>query len=220
MKKTHSRVCSKSGKPNAHSGLPRKNAEQEHERRRKESHDDIKRRVYALFTMEDEYERGRLFEELLNEWCAHEGILVRESFRITGDKDKRTIEQIDGLVEVGGHLYIVEAKWWKSNLRTKRRRSTCHARVYAWRRPRLIYRKSRLHRCRDTRRVSRVDAKGDRTRDDRGAFQRCDRGAFSYSMDRRQGERGNGRAHAVQALPSPIQRRMIIFCVTQRLCPR
>jgi hypothetical protein len=99
--------------------LAQKGAEQELERRKKLRHDDIKRRLYALFTMEDEYERGRLFEVLLNDWCAHEGILVKESFRITGDKDRRTIEQIDGLIEIGGHLYVVEIKWWKSNLGPK-----------------------------------------------------------------------------------------------------
>lgn len=41
-----------------------------------------------------------------------DGILIRESFRRSGQKGK-TVEQIDGAVEITSHLYLVEAKWHK-----------------------------------------------------------------------------------------------------------
>lgn len=96
--------------------LAHQKAELEKTQRKARERDEIKSRLYALFTMRDEYERGKAFEVLLNDWCRHEDILVRESFRIKGNHDDRTVEQIDGVIEISGNLYIVEVKWWKSAL--------------------------------------------------------------------------------------------------------
>src|SRR5207244_1498117 len=38
-------------------------------------------------------------------------ILVRESFRVVEGKALGVVEQIDGVVELEGALYLVEAKW-------------------------------------------------------------------------------------------------------------
>jgi restriction system protein len=99
--------------------IAKEHSKVEEARRKAEAREDIKRRLFALFTLADEYERGRLFESVLNDWFKHEGISVRESFRLTGDVDNRTFEQIDGAVDVDGHLYIVEVKWWKKALGPK-----------------------------------------------------------------------------------------------------
>ncbi|TAM56572.1 restriction endonuclease [bacterium] len=99
--------------------LARQNAELEREKQRASKREDIKSRLYKLFTMQDEYERGKTFEVLLNDWCNFEEILVRESFRITGNRNNRTVEQVDGVIEVKGQIYVVEAKWWKNLLGPK-----------------------------------------------------------------------------------------------------
>ncbi len=44
---------------------------------------------------------------------AHD-ILVREAFTIKGHCGEGVIEQIDGLIELDGHLYLVEMKWWNA----------------------------------------------------------------------------------------------------------
>ncbi len=66
--------------------------------------------------MSDEYARGYAIEGLLNQWFQFEGISIREPFRLVGDVTQRTVEQIDGVVSVEGHVYLVEIKWWKQNL--------------------------------------------------------------------------------------------------------
>jgi restriction endonuclease Mrr len=41
---------------------------------------------------------------------------VREAFTLTGDTGEGILEQIDGVVEIDGHIYFIEAKWWKESL--------------------------------------------------------------------------------------------------------
>jgi predicted helicase len=47
-----------------------------------------------------------------------EGILIREAFTNKGRCGEGVIEQIDGLIEIDGQLYLVEAKWWNTSLGT------------------------------------------------------------------------------------------------------
>ena len=39
-------------------------------------------------------------------------LLVREAFPVRGEPGEGIIEQIDGVVEINGDLYLVEMKWW------------------------------------------------------------------------------------------------------------
>ena len=55
--------------------------------------------------------RGRLLEKAANELFRAHGILVRESFRVVDDKDPGVVEQIDGVIELDGLVYLVEMKW-------------------------------------------------------------------------------------------------------------
>lgn len=43
-------------------------------------------------------------------------ILVRESFTLTGNEAQGIVEQIDGVIQLDGHLYLVEVKWWDKPL--------------------------------------------------------------------------------------------------------
>lgn len=51
---------------------------------------------------------------MLNRLFSSYEILVREAFSIKGACGEGVIEQIDGIVEIDGYLYLVEMKWWNS----------------------------------------------------------------------------------------------------------
>src|SRR4029079_18473326 len=75
--------------------------------------DSVKNELFALFKDDlDPHQRGRDLEAVLNRLFQLDGILIRESFRRKGEGG-HTIEQIDGAVEIAGHLYLVEVKWHK-----------------------------------------------------------------------------------------------------------
>jgi restriction system protein len=72
----------------------------------------IKDSLYKLFGEKDPYRRGKRLEGVLNSLFAFAGILVREAFTLKGDEGQGIVEQIDGVVEIDGSLYLVEMKWW------------------------------------------------------------------------------------------------------------
>lgn len=55
--------------------------------------------------------RGSLLEMAANNLFRAHGILVRESFRVVDDKEPGVVEQIDGVIELDGLVYLVEMKW-------------------------------------------------------------------------------------------------------------
>ena len=75
--------------------------------------ENIRQDFYQLFGMENPQERGRLLETVLNRLFDASGILIRESFRRTSEKGQGTVEQVDGVIEMDGHIYLVEMKWLK-----------------------------------------------------------------------------------------------------------
>lgn len=76
--------------------------------------DKVKTELYSLFGEQDAHRRGKMLEQALNEIFACYDILIREAFTIKGKCGEGVIEQIDGLIELEGHLYLVEMKWWNS----------------------------------------------------------------------------------------------------------
>jgi hypothetical protein len=64
-----------------------------------------------LFAEGNPQRRGKALESVLNRLFEVEGILVREAFTITGDHGEGVVEQIDGVIELDGALYLVEVKW-------------------------------------------------------------------------------------------------------------
>ena len=79
---------------------------------RKAKRDKVRADLFALFSQQDAHKRGKLLERVLNDLFACFDILVREDFTIRGNCGEGVIEQIDGLIELEGHLYLVEMKWW------------------------------------------------------------------------------------------------------------
>lgn len=76
----------------------------------------LKDELFALFAVTDAWTRGKRLEAVLNRLFKASDILVRESFTLRGDESQRIVEQIDGVVEIDGHLYLVEVKWWDPRL--------------------------------------------------------------------------------------------------------
>lgn len=76
----------------------------------------LRSELFALFGETDRHKRGKALEGILNRLFETYGILVREAFTLTGQGGEGIVEQIDGVVEMDGHLYFVEMKWWDSPL--------------------------------------------------------------------------------------------------------
>lgn len=80
-------------------------------RRKQEELTRIKNELFSLFGISDSRKRGTLLEGILNRLFEANGILIREAFELIGEDGEGTIAQIDGVIEINGHLYLVEMKW-------------------------------------------------------------------------------------------------------------
>ncbi len=80
---------------------------------RKETVNQVKNNFYALFSEPNARKRGKDLEGVLNQLFQVYGISVRDAFTVNGDDGEGIVEQIDGVIELDGHLYFVEMKWWQ-----------------------------------------------------------------------------------------------------------
>ncbi|WP_406670967.1 restriction endonuclease [Methanolobus sp. ZRKC4] len=78
----------------------------------------VKTELFSLFGQQNAQKRGKSLEKVLNDLFACYNISVRETFTIKGKCAEGIIEQIDGLIELEGHLYLVEMKWWNTPIGT------------------------------------------------------------------------------------------------------
>jgi len=85
-------------------------------RLKRQKRQNLRSELIALYQESDTQKRGKQLEGILNRFFESEGILIRESFTITGNNKEGIIQQIDGAIEVNSHLYLVEMKWWKESL--------------------------------------------------------------------------------------------------------
>jgi restriction system protein len=100
------------------SRLAEQEAQRAVEKERKQKIAAVKSKLFTLFGEADAHKRGKALESVLNALFAAYGILVREAFTVKGRCGEGVIEQIDGLVEIDGQLYLVELKWWNTTLGT------------------------------------------------------------------------------------------------------
>lgn len=84
--------------------------------KKKDELQSLKDELFGLFSMSDVWARGKKLESVLNRLFKVSEILVREAFTIRGDESQGIVEQIDGVVEIDGHLYLVEMKWWHERM--------------------------------------------------------------------------------------------------------
>jgi restriction system protein len=73
----------------------------------------IKADLFALFSTGNPRERGLELEVVVNRLFDANGILIREAFKRVGEPGQGIIEQIDGVIEMDGEIYLVEMKWLK-----------------------------------------------------------------------------------------------------------
>jgi restriction system protein len=85
---------------------------------RKAKLEQVKKDLYALFGLSDPQKRGKQLEDVLNRLFKTTGILVREAFTRVAPTGEGVIEQIDGVIEMDGEIYLVEMKWWDEPLGT------------------------------------------------------------------------------------------------------
>jgi restriction system protein len=83
-------------------------------RERREKVQAVGKDLFALFSEPDAQKRGKALEGVLNRLFGAYGMAIREAFTVKGACGDGVIEQIDGVVEIDGDLYLVEMKWWKS----------------------------------------------------------------------------------------------------------
>ena len=67
--------------------------------------------LFAVFAEPDAIRRAKVLEGILNRLFEACGMLVRDSFTVKGACGEGIIEQIDGVVETDGDLYLVEMNW-------------------------------------------------------------------------------------------------------------
>ena len=72
----------------------------------------IRDEFYKLFAVTDHQKRGKLLEGAMNRLFKAHGVSVREAFTLKTVDAGGVVEQIDGVVELEGHIYLVEMKWW------------------------------------------------------------------------------------------------------------
>lgn len=80
--------------------------------------EQIKKDLYALFGLSDAHKRGKQLEDVLNRLFQTASILVREAFSRVAPSGEGVVEQIDGVIELNGEIYLVEMKWWAKPLGT------------------------------------------------------------------------------------------------------
>lgn len=84
-------------------------------RRRQES-EEIRRQFFGLFTEVNPQKRGKALEAVLNRYFRFSGILISEAIALKGDTGAGIVEQIDGVIQLRGQLYLVEMKWEQETL--------------------------------------------------------------------------------------------------------
>lgn len=93
-----------------------KQAETEALQRKQAEMAEVQKDLYALFGETNPQKRGKAFEVVLNRLFKAHGISVREAFTLKGTEGEGIVEQIDGVIELDGHVYFVEMKWWEAPL--------------------------------------------------------------------------------------------------------
>lgn len=93
--------------------IAQKQAEIEKIRKKKEDIARVKAELFALFPEKNSQKRGKALEGVLNSLFRVYGILIREAFALTSGDREGIVEQIDGVIEIEGHLYFIEMKWWE-----------------------------------------------------------------------------------------------------------
>jgi hypothetical protein len=78
--------------------------------------DAVRRDLQALYRETDAWKRGKALEGVLNRLFKVAGIAVRDAFTVRGHAREGVVEQIDGVILLDAHFYLVETKWHADRL--------------------------------------------------------------------------------------------------------
>ncbi|MGN6437520.1 MAG: restriction endonuclease [Agriterribacter sp.] len=84
--------------------------------KRTEQLSKIKSELFSLFTETNAQKRGKTLETVLNGYFKVFEILIKEDFKRLGEPGEGIIEQLDGIIEVDNHIFLVEMKWKKDSI--------------------------------------------------------------------------------------------------------
>ncbi|WP_290565434.1 restriction endonuclease [Akkermansia sp.] len=88
----------------------------EAEKKKADALQKIQQNFATLFLEKNPWKRGKELEGVLNSFFEYNDILLSEAITIKGDDQQGIIEQIDGVIEYKGKIYLVEAKWESETL--------------------------------------------------------------------------------------------------------
>lgn len=91
-------------------------AERESHKKQKRARriETAKQDFYSLFGMSlTPQQRGKELEPALNNLFAAYDISVSQAFHLVGADGEGIVEQVDGVIELKGHIYFVEMKWYQ-----------------------------------------------------------------------------------------------------------
>ena len=84
--------------------------------KKKQNLERVKAELYGLFGEKNPKVRGKKLEKVLNDLFNHYEILVKEAFTLNGDDNEGIVEQIDGVIEIDGQIFLLEMKWLSINV--------------------------------------------------------------------------------------------------------
>jgi hypothetical protein len=76
----------------------------------------VRQEIAQLFGTSEPQRRGKALEAVLAKLFKFDNVLVREAISIRSTSGNGIVEQIDGVIEIDHQSYLVEMKWWSSNL--------------------------------------------------------------------------------------------------------
>jgi restriction system protein len=74
----------------------------------------VQERLGALAGASDPHRRGKEAEGVLDDLFQAAEIGLREAFTVTSPDGEGVLEQLDGAIQLDGHQFLVEVKWWKT----------------------------------------------------------------------------------------------------------
>lgn len=92
------------------------NRKTEEEAQKRHNREEIARDLAVLFAPSNPQLRGKQLESVLNRLFRLDGVLVLEDFKRVSPSGNGIIEQIDGVIQIDGQMYLVEMKWWNEPL--------------------------------------------------------------------------------------------------------
>ncbi|KLU65675.1 hypothetical protein DEAC_c23050 [Desulfosporosinus acididurans] len=84
--------------------------------KRKQEFEKLKSNFYTLFGEKNPHIRGKKLESALNELFRYYQILIKEAFTLNGENSEGIVEQVDGVIDIDGQIYLVEMKWLSTNV--------------------------------------------------------------------------------------------------------